>query len=572
MNKQEPIKVALVGMNARTQSLLDIFFSGRGRGHGCIVEESSANAAIIDMDYPGSEAIWERYHSQHHWPSIVFSFRELDLPDSVWVSKPININDLVVATDKLELLLQSSHITPPAATRARAVFHAPPPTRPKPEQQPTLRRGREAELQVKIAAPAKLRPEERPQEPKSSGLEGKNRWTDPFEERLKRYQAMAKAAPVAEPPPRVQEVKRSEPVALRRPESKGPVSLDSARAKPVLEAASRAERVIRPVVQPKPVTREEVVRESVALDRGEARAVAALPEPQMVAQQVAVAAVIAPVPVVEVETEEVEEIRHVEPAHDWDVQPSRRQDAVKANGQGTHIHEEHFAIDEDFCERFPDVDLSDPDQRETILFSPEAYLLGDVISAFDAARKTHRPVLIEALRERIVFFPESNLLFTTFDPLRLREICEEPLHRSEVSTHILGDRESIVLEDQISGGKLVNADTFLWSMSIWTSQGRLPRDFNLGLPVTLKHWPNLTRLPPTPHAMRIASFWSQRAATLEETARVLEIPQRCVFAFFNAANALGRLKFTPGAKSQGGLTTHSNRGLFSKLLHKLGRG
>ncbi|MBU0500655.1 MAG: hypothetical protein KJ558_01195 [Gammaproteobacteria bacterium] len=576
MNKQEPIKVALLGMNERTQSLLDIFFSGRGREHGCVVEEGTANAAIIDMDYPGSEQLWERCHDRDHKPSIVFSVHEQHLPDTVWLPKPINIDELVEATDRLDLLLHSGGIYASSTPAVREAF--------QPSHQPEsgFRSVSWHEWQEKAALreatkpQAETLPPEQP-EPKATDLAGKNRWTDPFEERLLRYQAAQEAKAPQRP---LSDEKPRESLAFDRREMKPsiPAWRETAR---VLHERPKPEERLRPFqVRPQAVAvavsalqpvREEKWTGPVALDRHQVNGATVTwhEAPMVVHEALGITASAAPA----IKPEAEDNIRTLEPVvQDLDVQRARSQETEKSRIQDAqHLHEEHFAIEEDFCELMPDVDLSNPEDRESILFSPEAYLLGDVTSALDAARKTHRPVLIEALRERIVFFPESNLLFTTFDPYHLRQICSEPLHRSEVSTHILGDRESVVLEDQISGGKLVNADTFLWSMSIWTSLGRLPRDFDINMPVTLKHWPNLTRLPPTPHAMRIASLWSQRAATLEETAQLLEIPQRCVFVFFNAANALGRLRFVPGAKSQGGLSTHKNRGLFSKLLHKVGK-
>lgn len=562
MNKQDPIKVALLGMNERTQSLLDIFFSGRGREHGCVVEEGTANAAIIDMDYPGSEQLWEQYHDKNGKPSIVFSVHERHLPDTVWLPKPLNIDELLEATDKLDLLLHDGGAHASSRHAVREAFQ--PTHRPKAE----FRSWHERQEKAPVRETPKPQPEALTQEqaePKPADLAGKSRWTDPFEERLRHYQTAAQETKAAKAR-LVSEEKPREPLVFERREPKSSTPAWRETAKVVQEGPKPEERARHFQARPQPVA---VVAPHPLRELNGVARVALREVPMVVHENLGVAAAVAAAPVAKREAE----IRTLEPTvQDLEIQRARSQEPERAPiPDAQHLHEEHFAIEENFCEQMADVDLSHPEERESILFSPEAYLLGDVTSALDAARKTHRPVLIEALRERIVFFPESNLLFTTFDPYHLKQVCSEPLHRSEVSTHILGDRESLVLEDQISGGKLVNADTFLWSMSIWTSLGRLPRDFDINMPVTLKHWPNLTRLPPTPHAMRIASLWSQRAVTLEETAKLLEIPQRCVFVFFNAANALGRLRFVPGAKSQGGLTSNKNRGLFSKLLHKVGK-
>jgi hypothetical protein len=82
-------------------------------------------------------------------------------------------------------------------------------------------------------------------------------------------------------------------------------------------------------------------------------------------------------------------------------------------------------------------------------------------------------------------------------------------------------------------------EAFLWKLALYTYRGYLPEGININKPVYLKYWPNLTRLEPTPDAMRIASLLCRQPVALAFIVRILNIPQRHVFNFFAAANATG---------------------------------
>jgi DNA-binding NarL/FixJ family response regulator len=82
-------------------------------------------------------------------------------------------------------------------------------------------------------------------------------------------------------------------------------------------------------------------------------------------------------------------------------------------------------------------------------------------------------------------------------------------------------------------------EAFLWRLALYTYRGRLPEGIDVNKPVYLKYWPNLTRLEPTPNAMRIASLLCRQPVALAFIVRILNVPQKHVFNFFAAANAIG---------------------------------
>lgn len=78
-----------------------------------------------------------------------------------------------------------------------------------------------------------------------------------------------------------------------------------------------------------------------------------------------------------------------------------------------------------------------------------------------------------------------------------------------------------------------------WDVALWCSRGRVPVGTDLHAPITLDHWPDLTRLTITPHAVRIVATWMEHPRSLLATAADLGIEQRSVFAVYSASRAIG---------------------------------
>jgi hypothetical protein len=82
-------------------------------------------------------------------------------------------------------------------------------------------------------------------------------------------------------------------------------------------------------------------------------------------------------------------------------------------------------------------------------------------------------------------------------------------------------------------------EAFLWKLACWTSLGRYPMEIDYKKPVYLKHWPNLTRLMITPHALRIAALLALKPSLMGDIASLLNIKPQYVFVFVSCANAIG---------------------------------
>ena len=94
-------------------------------------------------------------------------------------------------------------------------------------------------------------------------------------------------------------------------------------------------------------------------------------------------------------------------------------------------------------------------------------------------------------------------------------------------------------EDNKVPTEIFSREAFLWRLALQTYRGMIPEETDPNERVYLSHWPNMTRLDPIPDGLRIAALWNRMPVDLAYTARALKIPQRHVFLFYAAANAIG---------------------------------
>ncbi len=117
-------------------------------------------------------------------------------------------------------------------------------------------------------------------------------------------------------------------------------------------------------------------------------------------------------------------------------------------------------------------------------------------------------------------------------------------------------------------------ESFIWTTSLLTSQGRLPKGTDIKQAVTLRDWPDLTRLELIPHAINIAAVLSKQAKSLLEISESLDIPQRYVFAFYNASLALNMIELGSNNKSPSLFSKKAankkseEKGVFSRLFKR----
>ncbi len=184
----------------------------------------------------------------------------------------------------------------------------------------------------------------------------------------------------------------------------------------------------------------------------------------------------------------------------------------------------------------PDIDLNDSSQLEKAQYDPEIYFQSYIAKAVIKARNSAQSVLLTIPDGWIVIRPDTQTVLIDIQDSKLRAFSAVPISDETITKSIIDDSN---LTKYTKLATSITLEQLLWKSALWSSRGRVPIGTNLTLPISLKNWPNLSRLLLSPHALRISALWSEYPCSLLDTAKNLQIPQRYVFAFYSACNAIG---------------------------------
>ncbi|MEJ2620689.1 MAG: hypothetical protein P8163_10615 [Candidatus Thiodiazotropha sp.] len=215
----------------------------------------------------------------------------------------------------------------------------------------------------------------------------------------------------------------------------------------------------------------------------------------------------------------------------------------------------------------PDIDPDNQEQLAKIYYDPQHYLQGHIQEALNQATRHNRNVSIEGPWPAIDLMIAKQRIFVDAGEKHLRPFCTVPDATREVELRFNEQQRPT------TGMRDYSVYAFIWQLALWASRGRLPSGTNLNQPIYLKRWPNFSRLVVTPHALAISALWIKQPRSLLDTAISLGIPQRYVFAFYSAANAVQLAGETRRAVDTllepPAIEQANNRGLFSRLLQRL---
>lgn len=220
------------------------------------------------------------------------------------------------------------------------------------------------------------------------------------------------------------------------------------------------------------------------------------------------------------------------------------------------------------CGSVDDAVYLDPKRRGELYYEPEEYLQEVLQRACQRAMDTSHPVSLDVLGQTMIVLAGGRQVICDTRQQQLRPLCVTPTGRL-ATLHDL--REDELPKMQPQDPRLQSSESMLWLLSLWASRGRVPKGIDLDAPVSLLSWPSFSRLLIPPHGMQIAALWSTRPRSLMETAKLLAIPHRYVFALYSACLTLGLIERTPAAATQSDDTAvpAAKRGLLGSLLRKL---
>jgi len=204
-------------------------------------------------------------------------------------------------------------------------------------------------------------------------------------------------------------------------------------------------------------------------------------------------------------------------------------------------------------------------QAEQACFDPAHSLLGIIHKILATEQAV---ILYAAGIGAVAIVPERKEYFTELSEEELAAFCRLP--STGFATKRLGEPGIQQLDGQGTMGR--NIDELQWRAALYASQGRLMKGCGRDDVVLLKAWPNLTRLPATPNALRIAALLTRYPTTVTLAHRLLKIPVEEMNEFYSAAQAAGlavAVNRKPERTDEEAIKPHRNRGLLGQLFERV---
>jgi hypothetical protein len=106
-----PLNVALYGMDGRGHKTMVMFLQGPCKGMGVVVDALDADVDIIDADSINArELMDDRKSKTPDRPMILLSLEELFIDGTIYVKKPVQTGELVEALNKVKSILKGEKL------------------------------------------------------------------------------------------------------------------------------------------------------------------------------------------------------------------------------------------------------------------------------------------------------------------------------------------------------------------------------------------------------------------------------------------------------------------------------
>ena len=179
----------------------------------------------------------------------------------------------------------------------------------------------------------------------------------------------------------------------------------------------------------------------------------------------------------------------------------------------------------------------------------------------------------------VVIGPETDAIYCdqSISTEYYANICYDPMPQEKIKVHQLDTSEIRLYRKRMKEETEYThyTEAFIWTTSLLTSRGRLPKGTNLKAKIGLKSWPNLTRVENIPHMMQIAALLHKNTWSLLDITNKSDIPKNYVVAFYNAALALDMIQTDGEIANSAPLDLkmdkdkHKNRSFLSRFLKKI---
>jgi len=663
-NNTKKIEIGILEISSQNKAILEYYFSTSGKSLFKETSEANASAFIIDFDFPGAKENWENISKSTNKPAIILSMSEVDLPSTIWLTKPLTAKAMTDAASKIKEMIDSNIETTITITKETS-----------PVEVTTTHTTDEQELDLVLSEVEELTQTNTTKPTITEKIDLKNsiESLDVLSEEIdnkeetKHIKELAEAGASSDSvtsdtftPEKEQSAQNIEaPSKSSTPNDK--INLDT-------EAEDDIDALLKSLISgegnksfnhditnekkdeaPLSIDYSKSVKEETSLavkettgfdlsletsslnksnstdmDLGEdfldfSLESEAIPEEQIsdtndpLAQPKAVDEqhefLLNEIDKVEVNTIPESENESADIGFDISEKiPTEETSFTTAEAELQSLLNEirdetgsntNIEQDPEYTQESSPVkeylDQTDAEVRweqlcgenddvkniKKLSFSNDDHMLTSLIDNISLAKKSQQVVRLKyddiaIVIDRTVEMIYCNLSVHTEE---YAEYCYESLDPAKIKVFELDSSEIRSYRKKMNDmpHNVHSIESFIWTTSLLTSRGRLLEKTDISKPVSLKTWPDLTRLEQIPHAMQIAAVLSKIPSSLEDIASKLEIPQRFVFAFYNGALSLNMIefdasKFKTSTFSIDDITKkNTNRGFFGRLLKRLTR-
>lgn len=173
-----------------------------------------------------------------------------------------------------------------------------------------------------------------------------------------------------------------------------------------------------------------------------------------------------------------------------------------------------------------------------IYFNPAQHLPAAISEAIVTSKRWKAPVQVIVTEGVLTISADEGTAVAHMTADDLAKLCAKPM-TEQAKFHVVSpsDAHAADLTASLPPARDIGLQPLIWNSTLRASQGRLPAGTHPLTKVRLTRWPNLTRIERSPHTVAIAALWGARQVSLMDTASMLKIPQRYVFAVYSAALA-----------------------------------
>ena len=171
------------------------------------------------------------------------------------------------------------------------------------------------------------------------------------------------------------------------------------------------------------------------------------------------------------------------------------------------------------------------------------------------ATQTENVALIVDNKPILMFFPSVDRVLLAVAPEKLEEICQNT--EVHISIKEIGDHPEWQQHAK------AQMDSCLWQFAVWTAKGRLIQEIDVHQPISLRSWPNITRLAYIPDAMRLSAFLTKSPVNLPMLYKMIRVDIADLLNFVAASHVTNLLKIQTAQSGVTGISEgnqHLNNG------------